>query len=106
MGEKEASFDIFAAIKPLPGPDKVFNEPRAIEKIDTADGDEMYPWLTKDGKDLYFSRKTKEGWRVLMSSRNAAKGPLAFDEPITLDLPPDYYHATLTPDGKTMYLQG
>jgi len=106
IGEKEASFDIFVAIKPLPGPDKVFNSPRAIEKIDTAGGDEMYPWLTPDGNNLYFSRKTKEGWRVLMSKRDAEKGPLAFDEPTTLDLPPNYFHATLTPDGKTMYLQG
>jgi WD40-like Beta Propeller Repeat len=105
IGEKEASFDIFLAIKPLPGANKVFNEPRPIEKIDTP-GDEMHPWLTDNGKSLYFSRKTKEGWRVCVSSHKMGAGPAGFEDPITLDLPPDYHHATLTPDGKTMYLQG
>ncbi len=105
LGDKEASFDIFVAIKILPGPDKVFTEPRALLKVDTPE-DEMHPWLTADGKNLYFSKKTKEGWRVLVSKRKMINEPAGFDEPITLDLPPDYHHPTLSPDGKTMYLQG
>lgn len=104
IGEKNASFDMFVAIKVLPGPDKVFTEARALLNVDSPD-DEMHPWLTGDGRSLYFSRRTKEGWRVLVAQRKP-KEMMEFDEPITLDLPPDYFHATLTPDGKTMYLQG
>jgi Tol biopolymer transport system component len=103
--DKEATFDIFAAIKNLPGPDKVFETPTPILSIDTPE-EEMHPWLSADGRSLYFSRKTKEGWRVLMAQRKTATGLAGFGEPITLDLPPGFHHPTLTPDGKTMYLQG
>ncbi len=103
--DPSASFDIYVAVKVIPGPDKVFTESRALININTPD-DEMHPWLTADGKSLYFSRKTKEGWRVCMASRKEAGIPDGFGEPITLDLPPDFHHPSLTPDGKTMYLQG
>jgi WD40-like Beta Propeller Repeat len=65
--------------------------------------DELHPWLTPDGK-LYFSRKTKEGWRVFVSVPPKGGGQLM--EPKAVDLPADFHHATLTPDGKTMYLEG
>ena len=65
--------------------------------------DEMHPWLTAEGK-LYFSRKTKEGWRVFVAARPKAGSP--FEKPVMLDLPSGFHHATLTPDGHTMYLQG
>ncbi len=70
--------------------------------------DEQDPWLTKDGKTLYFTRKTmKDGYRVFTATRKSAKGAQGFEEPVLLDeLPPGFHHATLTPDGKTMYLQG
>lgn len=103
--DKAASFDIYVAVKPIPGPDKVFTEARALVKIDTPD-DELHPWLTADGKSLFFSRKTKEGWRVGMASRKEAGGPDGFDEPTLLDFPPGFHHPTLSRDGKTMYLQG
>src|SRR5205085_1364953 len=53
---------------------------------------------------LYFSRKTKEGWRVLVANRPGGTG--VFGEPKVIDLPDNFHHVTLTPDGKTMYLQG
>ncbi len=66
--------------------------------------DELHPWLGPQGQ-MYFSRKTKDGWRVFVSNR--PKGGGQFGEPVLLkDLPPDFHHATLTADGKTMYLQG
>src|SRR4029077_1660377 len=68
--------------------------------------DELHPWVSADGKSLYFSRKTKDGWRIGLAQRETATGPDGFEEPITLDLPPDFHHPTLTPDGRTMYLQG
>src|SRR5258707_5327284 len=66
----------------------------------------MHPWITGNGKDLYFSRKTGEGWRVYVASRQATTGAGGFGEPKLVELPADFHHATLSPDGTTMYLQG
>jgi hypothetical protein len=79
-----------------------FHVPAPIHSVCTP-ADEAHPWLTAEGK-LYFSRKTKEGWRVFVSSR--PKPDRQFEKPTMLDLPPGFHHATLTPDGHTMYLQG
>jgi hypothetical protein len=105
IDKQNKTFDLFVAVKQ--GKDKAFTEPRALTTIDTADADEMHPWLSSDGKELYFSRKTRDGWRVFVAKRPAATGPAGFGEPVLLaDLPPDFHHATLTPDGDKMYLQG
>jgi len=68
----------------------------------TAD-DELHPWLTPGGT-LYFSRKTKDGWRIY--SATAGKEKMSFNKPEPVNLPIGFYHATITPDGRTMYLQG
>lgn len=75
----------------------------AVHQVCTTD-DERHPWLTLDGKELYFSRRTKEGWRVGVARR--PKLGTAFDPPEMLDLPVGFYHASVTRDGLTMYLQG
>src|SRR5439155_6083091 len=75
------------------------------DDVNTAQ-DEAYPWITGDGKALYFSRKTKEGWKVFVTRRANATGPQGWGEAKDVGLPADHHHATLTPDGKTMYLQG
>jgi hypothetical protein len=81
-----------------------FTGPTPLELISTA-ADEMHPWLTADGKQLYFSRKTSDGWRVCLAERAEQAG--AFGEPrVVSELSPNYYHATLTRDGMTMFLQG
>ncbi len=98
------NFDIYVAIKQ--GANKAFTEPRAVHGLNTP-ADEMHPWLTDDGKQLYFSRKTKEGWRVFVASRRSATGPQGFGEPaLVKEVPPGFHHATLSRDGRTMYLQG
>lgn len=66
--------------------------------------DEMHPWVTPDDRHIYFSRRTEGGWRLFMASRPADGGQ--FGAPVQLKLPLGYHHPTLTPDGKTMYLQG
>ncbi len=102
--QKGDNYDLYVSYRD--GPTKEFVPPEAVVKADTAE-DELDPWLTKDGKTLYFSRKTKDGWRVFTASRANGKTAQGFDDPVLLDeLPPDFHHATLTPDGKTMYLQG
>jgi len=82
--------------------------PPEMVTVDTAD-DELHPWLTKEGitLTLYFSRKTKEGYRVFTAVCNNPKGGQGFAAPVLVDeLPPNFHHVTLTPDGATMYLQG
>lgn len=101
--EKGTHFDLYAAVLDEPG--KAYSAVRAVPSVNTTD-DELHPWLTADGKSLYFSRKTKEGWRVFVATRKDATGPGNWAEPRAVDLPVGYHHATLTANGLTMYLQG
>jgi hypothetical protein len=98
-----ANFDLYMAVKHSARAD--FTAPSPINAVCTA-ADEMDPWLTPDGRQLYFSRKTPEGWHIFVSSRGQGRGAAAFGAPKPLDLPAGFHHATLTPDGRTMYLQG
>lgn len=98
------NFDLYVAIKR--DARKAFTEPRAVVGVNTP-ADEMHPWLTADGTQLYFSRKTKDGWRVFVASRRNTAGPQGFGEPaLVKEVPPGFHHATLSPDARTMYLQG
>jgi hypothetical protein len=66
--------------------------------------DEMFPWITANGAEMFFSRKTKEGWRQCVT-----KGPKvgAPDKgKILEEFSPNIHHATVSPDGLTMYLEG
>ena len=97
------NFDIYVAVRQ--DRTAVFTSPTPLNTISSA-ADELHPWLSANGKELYFSRKTKDGWRVMLATRKETTGAAGFGEPKTLDLPVDFHHATLTPDGRTMYLQG
>jgi hypothetical protein len=98
------NLDLYVAVKQDRG--KAFTEPTPIQAANT-EADEMHPWLSTDGKSLYFSRKNKEGWRVYICKRAQATGAQGFENPVLIEeLPPDFHHATLTRDGNTMYLQG
>ncbi len=98
------NFDLFVAQRI--DANKVFNSPTPLNTVCTA-ADELHPWLSADGRALYFSRKTKDGWRVLVTKRKEASGAAGFGEPALVEeLPADFHHATLTPDGKKMYGQG
>src|SRR5262249_48780958 len=67
------------------------------------EADEICPWLSPDAKTIYFSRKAKDGWHLYTSTR---PGFAQFPDATRVDFPPDFHHATLTPDGKGMILQG
>jgi hypothetical protein len=100
------NYDLFVAVKQDAG--RAWTAPTYVgagENVNTA-RDEAHPWLTGDGKSLYFSRKTKEGWKVYVSKRARAAGPQGWQEAAEAGLPAGFHHAALTPDGKTMYLQG
>jgi hypothetical protein len=103
-GDPLGSFDIYSAYKE--GRDRVFTAVTAVRNISEKE-DEMHPWLSADGKQLYFSRKLKEGWRVFVAKRAEANGLQGFDDVKMINsIPVDFKCPTTTPDGKTMYLEG
>jgi hypothetical protein len=78
-------------------------EATPLLQVDTVE-DELFPWCTPSGKEFYFSRKTKDGWRLFV-----AKGPYyggVGEGKMIEELPPGFHHCTLSADGLTMYLQG
>jgi len=99
----QKNFDLYVAVRQ--GEGKAWSAPTPVMKVNT-DADELHPWLTNDGKALYFSRKTAEGWRLFVTARPDNVGPGGWGEPEMVELPVGFHHATVTPDGKTMYLQG
>src|SRR5262249_40392811 len=102
--KKGTNFDIYVAVKNLES--SVWSAPTPINPI-TTEQDELHPWITSDGKSLYFSRGADEGWRVFGTRRRRGGIAQGFGEPaLVKELPPDFHHVTLTPDGKTMFLQG
>lgn len=103
--QKGDNFDLFVTLR------NSAKDEFAPPEMVTVDSpvDELNPWLAKEGKilTLYFSRKTKDGYRVFAASTKNLKGGGTFEEPVMVDeLPPDFHHVTLTADGQTMYLQG
>jgi len=97
------NYDLFVAVQQ--DTRKAWTAPTFLIKGNT-DEDEAHPSLSADGKSLYFSRRTKEGWQQMVMTRAAAKGPQGWREPEEVGLPVGFHHAAVTPDGKTMYLQG
>jgi hypothetical protein len=100
-GNRGNNYDIYFLIKQ--GPRADFTSEQAVLAVDT-ESDEADPWLTADGRSLYFSRKDKDGWHEHVATRPRAGGQLS--APVQLKLPVGFHHATLTYDGRTMYLQG
>jgi hypothetical protein len=100
-GAKGDNYDVYFLVKIDAKAE--FGSYNAVVTIGT-EMDEMHPWLTPDEKQIYFSRKTEGGWRQFVASKPPDGGQ--FGKPIQLKLPLGLHHATLTPDGKTMYLQG
>jgi len=100
-GAKGDNHDIYYLVKFDAGSN--FGSYNALVSVGT-EVDEAHPWLTADEQDVYFSRKTEGGWRQFVASKPKDGGQ--FGNPVQLKLPLGYHHATLTPDGKTMYLQG
>ncbi|HEV3084313.1 MAG TPA: hypothetical protein VGY66_31415 [Gemmataceae bacterium] len=108
-GESQApaNFEIAHAIR-LTRPTQ-FTGPTYVQAVCT-EADELAPWLTDDGLEMYFSRKTRDGWRVFVSRRppptkKEPKG--AFGEPeLIKELPVGFHHVTIPRSNLVMYLQG
>jgi len=105
MKEKDQkNYDIYVTQRTSPA--KPFLQAAPLNTVDT-EADELHPWLTSDLRTLYFSRTTKEGFCVFYVTRKDVSGTQGWGEPKRLaELPADFHHVTLAPDGKTMYLQG
>jgi hypothetical protein len=67
--------------------------------------DELYPWIAGDGRELYFSRRTPDGWRLFVATRPGKTGTFGAPTPVA-EIPANFHHATLTSDGRLMFLQG
>ncbi|MFO0867206.1 MAG: hypothetical protein U0744_21635 [Gemmataceae bacterium] len=88
------NFDIYRKV------DKV--RPNPMPQVNSPE-DEMRVFITPAGKELYFSRKTKEGW-VLMSTTGPNAGGIK--EPKEVGFPVGFHSASLAPNGLSMYLEG
>jgi Tol biopolymer transport system component len=99
--KKGDNFDVYFLMKQTAKAD--WTTLTAVVSIGT-EKDELNPWLTADGLSLYFSRREKDGWQLYVSDKPPDGGP--FGEPKKVDFPIDFHHATVSADGKTMYLQG
>jgi hypothetical protein len=98
------NFDIYVAQRT--DLKSAFSATAPVNAVDT-EADEQHPWLTPDGKQMYFSRKVGQHWRVFVASRPTGLGPQFTGEPAEIkELPDDFHHATVSSDGRTMYLQG
>jgi Tol biopolymer transport system component len=96
------NFDLGLSINPA-GTDK-FTVPTPVGPLCTP-ADEMHPWISADGRELYFSRKDKGGWRIYLATRPGKSGGFEKVQCIE-ELPAGFQHATLTSDGGTMFVQG
>jgi hypothetical protein len=105
LHDKESkNFDIYVSQRT--DVKKPFAAMTPVIAVDT-EADEMHPWLTTDGKQMYFSRKKGDHWRVFVASRPDGLGPQFNGDPEEIkELPDDFHHATVSSDGHTMYLQG
>jgi hypothetical protein len=65
--------------------------------------DEMYPWVTPAGKELYFSRKTEKGWKLFVA-HGPVPGPIGKAKEVGFD--EGFHRAAIGGNGLTMYLQG
>lgn len=80
-----------------------FQRPTALLGEINTPADEIYPWISPAGKELYFSRKTEGGWK-LMIANGPVPGPIGNAKPV--GFPANFHRATLATSGLTMYLQG
>jgi len=103
---KEASFDLYVGVKD--GRDRVFTAIAPVKNVSDKD-DEMHPCLSHDGKALFFSKKTADGWRLFVARRAQAAGTQGFDDvKMVKEFPANFHAATLLQNGTAlmMILQG
>ena len=74
-------------------------------------GNDMTPWITRDGLDLYFSSHRSDGygdWDILVSKRSSINDPWQIPEnlgPVVNSAAGEYYPC-LSPDGLVLFFSG
>lgn len=100
---KNPNFDLyrvgrFNSQRPFQG----FNAASPVQ-TSASGNDELAPWVSADAKELYFSRKTEAGWKLMYCQ---AREPHVFEKPVDAGFDPGFQHAVLSRSGLTMILQG
>lgn len=80
-----------------------FQKPAPVLGDINTKADEMYPWVTPDGKEFYFSRKTEEGWKLFVA-KGPIPGPIGKAKEVGFEV--NFHRATIGGKGLVMYLQG
>lgn len=100
---KPANFDLYRVGRFNPQrPFQGFNAASPVQ-ITSSERDEIAPWVSADAKELYFSRKTEAGWKLMYCQ---AKEPHVFEKPVDVGLDAGFHYAVLSRSGLTMILQG
>lgn len=100
---KQPNFDIyrvgrFNTARPFQG----YTAASPIQVI-ASEADEAFPWVSADAKELYFSRKIKNGWQLM---RATGENEHVFEKVQMIPIDVGYHHAVLSRSGLTMILQG
>jgi WD40-like Beta Propeller Repeat len=93
--EKFKNFDLMMQIG--------FQAPLFVSGDVNTPADEMYPWVTPAGKELYFSRKTEKGWKLFVAN-GPMPGPIGKAKEVGFEI--GFHRASIGGNGLTMYLQG
>lgn len=80
-----------------------FQAPLHVSGDVNSKDDEMYPWVTPAGRELYFSRKTEKGWKLFVAN-GPTPGPIGKSKDVGFDA--GFHRAAIGGNGLTMYLQG
>ncbi len=93
--EKIKNFDLMMQIG--------FQAPLFVSGDINSRDDEMYPWVTPAGKELYFSRKVDGGWKLFVAN-GPVPGPIGVAKSVGFEK--GFHRATIGGNSLTMYLQG
>lgn len=100
---KPTNFDLYRVGRfNLQRPFQGFNSASPVQAT-ASDSDEIAPWVSADAKELYFSRRTDAGWKLMHCS---AKEAHVFEKPVDAGLDAGFHYAVLSRSGLTMILQG
>jgi hypothetical protein len=81
-----------------------FQRPLPVLGEINSKADEMYPMITPSGKELYFSRKTEDGWKLFVA-KGPVPGPIGNAKEV--GFPANFHKAAIGGKGElVMYLQG
>jgi hypothetical protein len=72
-------------------------------QIACTETDEAFPWVSLDGKEMYFSRKTKSGWQQM---RATGKEPMVFTAVEEYKLPAGFHHVCFNRANTLMFVHG